>query len=157
MVDMVNGSVRKRRDSASRVVFANGVFDLLHDGHVQLLKFAKSLGDYLVVGLNSDRSTKLLKGEERPYHTQEERKARLLQIDCVDEVVIFDDMRTTATILEIKPHVVVKGAEYTTDLVRSTDKIPDHIEIATCPILLDKNGTKISTTALLKQMKKKRR
>jgi rfaE bifunctional protein nucleotidyltransferase chain/domain len=138
-----------------KIVFANGVFDLLHEGHHALLKFAKSQGDWLVVGLNSDESVKMLnKGPERPIHSEQHRKANLEKLEYVDEVVIFDDLRTTAIVREVYPHVVVKGSEYSADLVRSTDKIPDDIEIIMAPILHDENGEKISTTAIIKKMRK---
>src|SRR3989338_850451 len=77
------------------IVFTNGVFDLLHPGHIKLLQFAKSLGGKLVVGLNSDRSTALLKGPTRPIQNEYDRKRALENLSFVDEVVVFDEMRTT--------------------------------------------------------------
>lgn len=139
-----------------KVVFANGVFDLLHEGHHALLKFAKSKGNWLVVGLNSDKSVKLLgKGPERPIHNEKTRKAALEALEYVDEVIIFDELRTTLIVEKVRPHIIVKGSEYPAELVRATDKIPENIEIIMAPILKDENGEKISTTALIKKMKKR--
>ena len=137
-----------------KVVFTNGIFDLLHPGHIKLLEFAKSLGDRLVVGLNSDRVTKILKGNDRPIQNENFRKIAIESLNFVDEVVIFDDVRTTNIVRNIKPHVVVKGSEYTTQEVRQTDIIPDTVEIVTCPIVTDSNGDKISTTKIIETMKK---
>ncbi len=138
----------------AKVVFTNGIFDLLHPGHIALLEFAKSLGDYLIVAINSDRATKLLKGSERPIQNENDRKAALEMLSYVDEVVIFDDIRTTNIVRTLQPHIIVKGSEYTVEQVRTTDCIPAEIEIITCPIMTDERGVKLSTTALIEQMKK---
>ncbi len=147
----------KKRREKGKIVFANGVFDLLHPGHISLLKFAGSLGDTLIVGLNSDVSTKLLKGPARPIHDQERRKDALLRTGLVDEVVIFDEMRTNRVVREIMPHIIVKGAEHVDmeALIRKNDDVPDEIEIVVCPVLNDERGEKISTTALIAKASKK--
>jgi len=134
-----------------KVVFANGIFDLLHPGHIELLKFAKSLGDKLIVGINSDRATKLLKGEGRPVHTEGVRKAVLENLRCVDEVVIFDDIRTGEVVGRLAPHIVVKGAECLPDVVRKVDGIPNSVEIVTFPLVLDASGHKLSTSAAIEK------
>jgi rfaE bifunctional protein nucleotidyltransferase chain/domain len=92
-----------------RVVFTNGCFDLLHVGHIKTLEFAKSQGDYLIVGLNSDESVKRLKGSSRPIINQEDRKKMLLSLSCVDEVIIFDEPTANELIRRISPNVYVKG------------------------------------------------
>ena len=142
-----------KNELQERVVFANGIFDLLHPGHIELLKFSKSLGDTLIVGINSDRVTKILKGAERPIHTETHRKAVLENLSCVDEVVIFDDVRPSGVIRELMPHVVVKGSEYSIEDIRKIDKIPDQIEIITCSIVTDEDGTKLSTSRTVEKLK----
>lgn len=96
----------------ANIVFTNGCFDILHKGHVSYLQKAKELGDILVVGLNSDRSVKALKGEERPINSQEDRAYLLASLECVDFVIIFDELTPYELIKEISPSVLVKGADY---------------------------------------------
>jgi D-beta-D-heptose 7-phosphate kinase/D-beta-D-heptose 1-phosphate adenosyltransferase len=138
------------------VVFANGIFDLLHPGHIKLLMFAKSLGDKLIVGLNSDRVTKILKGNSRPIQDENSRREALENLSFVDEVVILDDVRTANIVRNLKPNIVVKGNEYTIQEVRKTDSIPESIEIVTFPIVNDSSGNKISTTSIIEGMINKR-
>ena len=133
-----------------KVVFTNGIFDIIHPGHIRVLKFAKSLGDKLIVGINSDRATKILKGEDRPINNQDIRKTDLEHLDFVDEVVIFDDTKTIDIIQQIKPNVVVKGGEWTAEEVRQRDQIPLEIEVKVCPLLSD-----FSTTNMIKKMQGK--
>lgn len=93
-------------------VFTNGCFDVLHIGHIELLKFCRSIGDIVVVGINSDRSVRSLKGEKRPFNNQNERKAILESLKFVDEVHIFDEETPINLITQIKPDVIVKGGDY---------------------------------------------
>lgn len=93
-------------------IFTNGCFDILHRGHVELLKYCKSLGGHVVVGLNSDSSVKQLKGDSRPFFTQQDRKFMLQSCMYVDEVVIFNQETPYEIIKEIKPDVIVKGGDY---------------------------------------------
>ena len=95
-----------------KIVFTNGCFDIIHLGHIKLLQKAKALGDYLVVGLNSDVSVKKLKGGDRPYMDEISRRGILEAIKYVDEVVLFDDPSVLETIKKIKPDVLVKGGDY---------------------------------------------
>ncbi|OHA30089.1 MAG: hypothetical protein A3G52_02315 [Candidatus Taylorbacteria bacterium RIFCSPLOWO2_12_FULL_43_20] len=134
-----------------KTIFANGIFDLLHPGHIELLKFAKSLGGKLMVGLNSDRSTKILKGPKRPIHNEYKRKMALENLSFVDEVVIFDDVRPTNIICDLMPDIMVKGKESSIEEIRKIDKIPDTVEIVLYPIITDSSGNKISTTNLIKK------
>jgi len=138
---------------AEKIVFTNGIFDVLHKGHIELLKFCKSLGGRLVVGINSDRATKILKGHERPINNEEERKATLENFSFVDQVVIFDDTKTLGVIKTLQPHIVVKGGEWTAAEVRKRDKIPKHIEVKTFPLVLQPSGDKYSSTAVINRMK----
>ena len=93
-------------------MFTNGVFDLIHRGHVASLRAARSHGDVLVVGLNSDSSARRLKGQPRPYQTESDRAAILCALRFVDAVVIFDDDTPEALIGALSPDVLVKGADY---------------------------------------------
>jgi D-beta-D-heptose 7-phosphate kinase/D-beta-D-heptose 1-phosphate adenosyltransferase len=93
-------------------IFTNGCFDIIHVGHIELLKHAKSLGDKLFVGLNSDNSIKMLKGSSRPINFQEDRKKILESIKYVDEVIIFDELTPLELIKKIKPNIIVKGGDY---------------------------------------------
>jgi D-beta-D-heptose 7-phosphate kinase/D-beta-D-heptose 1-phosphate adenosyltransferase len=93
-------------------VFTNGCFDLLHVGHVRLLAFARSLGDRLVVGLNSDASVRLLKGPTRPILPVDERREMLLALEPVDQVIVFDEPTPLLLIESLRPEVLVKGPDY---------------------------------------------
>jgi len=94
------------------VVFTNGVFDLLHPGHIRYLREARSLGDVLVVGVNSDRSVRAIKGPSRPVTPEQERAEILLALDSVDAVAIFDEDTPLALITLVQPDVLVKGADW---------------------------------------------
>ncbi len=100
-----------------KLVFTNGCFDIIHRGHIELLKYAKSCGDRLVVGLNSDDSVKSLKGETRPIQSQDDRKAILEAIRWVDEVVIFNELTPINLIKSLTPDIIVKGGDYKVDEV----------------------------------------
>jgi D-beta-D-heptose 7-phosphate kinase/D-beta-D-heptose 1-phosphate adenosyltransferase len=93
-------------------IFTNGCFDLLHIGHIELLKYSKSLGDYLVVGINSDNSVKKLKGSSRPINNELTRKIILESIKYVDEVIVFDEDTPIEIIKKIQPNIIVKGGDY---------------------------------------------
>ena len=96
----------------AKTVFTNGCFDILHAGHVDLLERAAALGDRLIVGINSDDSVSRIKGPSRPVNDQESRKRILLGLKAVDEVVIFDEPTPERIIHELKPHVLVKGGDW---------------------------------------------
>ncbi len=95
-----------------RVVFTNGCFDILHVGHIEYLSKARSLGDFLVVGLNSDKSVRKLKGSKRPVVSQKNRAKVLSALSAVDFVVIFNDLTPIDLIKTIKPDVLVKGGDW---------------------------------------------
>jgi D-beta-D-heptose 7-phosphate kinase/D-beta-D-heptose 1-phosphate adenosyltransferase len=104
--------VRARAARGARIVLTNGVFDLLHAGHVGLLQRARALGDVLVVALNSDRSAALIKGPNRPITGQAQRRALLEALDCVDEVIVFDGLTAEDVIAAVEPHVYVRGDDW---------------------------------------------
>ncbi len=93
-------------------VFTNGCFDILHRGHIEYLRQSKGLGDYLVVGLNSDASVRRLKGSSRPVNRQEDRRALLKALRCVDEVVVFDEDTPYELIKRLHPDIITKGGDY---------------------------------------------
>lgn len=99
------------------LVFTNGCFDLLHAGHVDLLNRARALGDRLVVGINSDASVRALKGPSRPLVPQEQRRAVLLGLRAVDDVVVFDELTPERLITELKPDVLVKGGDWKPEMI----------------------------------------
>jgi rfaE bifunctional protein nucleotidyltransferase chain/domain len=105
--------IRKRLARlGKRVVFTNGVFDLLHIGHVRYLRQARHLGDVLMVGLNSDASARLLKGNDRPWVPELERAEVLCALDGVDYVILYDDSTAIDLVTALKPDVYVKGGDY---------------------------------------------
>jgi len=114
-------------DIEDATVFTNGVFDILHRGHFELLKQACALGTKLVVGINSDASVKRLKGESRPINNQAIRKEQLESLPWIDEVIIFDDDTPYELIKKIKPSLIVKGGDYTVETVVGHDLAPVHI------------------------------
>jgi rfaE bifunctional protein nucleotidyltransferase chain/domain len=101
------------RAAGRQVVLTNGVFDLLHTGHLSCLQKARALGDALIVALNSDASVKQLKGPLRPVQTEHERAYALAALSCVDAVVIFRELRLTTEIRALRPDVYVKAGDYT--------------------------------------------
>ena len=111
------------RAEGRRVVFTNGVFDLLHPGHVRYLQQARALGDALVVGLNSDRSVRAVKGAGRPMTPEAERAEILAALACVDAVVVFDEDTPHAIIAALQPHVLVKGADWAENAVIGRDLV----------------------------------
>jgi D-beta-D-heptose 7-phosphate kinase/D-beta-D-heptose 1-phosphate adenosyltransferase len=111
-----------RRDG-KRVVFTNGVFDLLHPGHVRYLQAARAEGDALIVGINSDRSVRAIKGPERPITSAHERAEILAALACVDAVVVFDEDTPDQIIKLIQPDVLVKGADWAADAIVGRDTV----------------------------------
>jgi rfaE bifunctional protein nucleotidyltransferase chain/domain len=104
-----------------RVVFTNGVFDLLHPGHVRYLDRARRLGDALIIGVNSDRSVRAGKGADRPFTPQDERAEILAALACVNVIVIFDEETPHALIEAVQPDVLVKGADWAADAIVGRD------------------------------------
>lgn len=141
------------RASGKIIVFTNGVFDLLHPGHVRYLQRARALGDALIVGVNSDRSARGNKGDDRPITPEAERAEILAALTCVDVVVIFDEDTPYEIISELQPDVLVKGADWTADAIIGRD-------------IVERRGGRVvrvaveegySTTSILKRIRSVRR
>ena len=113
---------RMRRER-KRVVATNGCFDLLHVGHVRYLEQARSLGDTLMIGVNSDSSVRQLKGEGRPLNSAEERAEVLAALESVGAVLIFDEMRATRFLAAIAPDIYVKGGDYTLESLNQEEVV----------------------------------
>ena len=131
-----------------KLVFTNGCFDILHIGHVKYLEEAKSLGDVLMVGINSDKSTKILKGPTRPLITEDERAKIVSSLYSVDYAIIFDEETPVQLISELKPDIHVKGGDY------KIQNLPEHDVVNSyggkIQILSYINGK--STTNIIKQI-----
>jgi len=111
------------RAAGRTIVFTNGVFDLLHPGHVRYLRKARALGDALIVGINSDRSVRSNKGPGRPITPGDERAELLAALDCVDAVVVFDEDTPHDIISALQPDVLVKGADWAADAIVGRDTV----------------------------------
>ena len=121
--EAVVAEVRRRREVGQSVVFTNGCFDLLHPGHVRLLRQASALGDYLIVGLNSDASVRRLKGPNRPINGEDARAEVLGALECVDAVTLFEEDTPRELIEAVLPDVLVKGGDYTPEEVVGRDEV----------------------------------
>jgi D-beta-D-heptose 7-phosphate kinase/D-beta-D-heptose 1-phosphate adenosyltransferase len=117
----VASEVRTLQAAGKKVVFTNGCFDILHSGHVDLLNRARALGDALVVAINTDVSVGRMKGPNRPIIPQEERAELLAGFEVVDFVCMFDEDTPLEAILQIRPDVLVKGADWTSNIVGQTE------------------------------------
>lgn len=146
-------AAERLRASGKIIVFTNGVFDLLHPGHVRYLQRARALGDALIVGVNSDRSARGNKGDDRPITPEAERAEILAALTCVDVVVIFDEDTPYEIISELQPDVLVKGADWTADAIIGRD-------------IVERRGGRVvrvaveegySTTSILKRIRSVRR
>ena len=113
--------VSRLRAAGKTIVFTNGVYDLLHPGHVRYLQHARGLGDALIVGVNSDRSVRENKGPSRPLTPEDERAEIVSALGCVDAVVIFDEPTPRDLIAAIQPDVLVKGADWAEDAIVGRD------------------------------------
>ena len=111
------------RREGRRVVFTNGVFDILHPGHVRYLQQARALGDLLIIGLNSDASVRRNKGPERPINNEAERGEILEALECVDAVTVFDEETPAEIIRAIQPDILVKGADWAEDAIVGRDTV----------------------------------
>lgn len=137
------------RPRTARLVFTNGCFDLLHRGHVEYLFEARSLGDALVVGINSDASVRRLKGADRPFVAAEDRALLLAALACVDAVTVFDEDTPRDLIAELLPDVLVKGGDYTLDQVVGREEV----EGAGGRVALVRLRTGYSSTELLRRIR----
>ena len=115
--------VERLRADGQRVVFTNGVFDLLHPGHLRYLETARAEGDALIVGVNSDRSVRALKGPDRPIHPENERAEIIAALRAVDAAVVFDEDTPHEIIAALLPDVLVKGADWPADQIVGRDVV----------------------------------
>jgi D-beta-D-heptose 7-phosphate kinase/D-beta-D-heptose 1-phosphate adenosyltransferase len=111
------------RAAAQKLVFTNGVFDILHVGHVRYLRLARTLGNALVVAVNSDRTVRELKGEGRPLTPENDRAEVLAGLEAVDYVTIFDDVSPRSLIAELLPDVLAKGGDYSLDQIHGREEV----------------------------------
>jgi rfaE bifunctional protein nucleotidyltransferase chain/domain len=146
--DMLAERARLRNDGA-RLVFTNGVFDLLHVGHVRYLARARALGDALVVAINSDRTVRELKGSDRPVFDQAERAEILAALRQVDYVVVFDDISPRKLIAQLLPDVLVKGGDYELDQIHGREEV----EAAGGSVIALPFVDGASTSSLIERMK----
>ena len=119
----IKAFVEQQRERGLTIVFTNGVFDLLHPGHVRYLQDARKLGDTLIVGLNGDESVRRNKGSDRPITPEHERAEVLAALACVDAVVVFREDTPDAIIRSIQPDVLVKGADWPADQIVGRDTV----------------------------------
>lgn len=117
------GERQRLRAAGARLVFTNGVFDLLHVGHVRYLAQARALGDALVVAINSDRAVHELKGPDRPVFNEAERAEILAALRHVDYVTVFDDVSPRSLIAQLLPDVLVKGGDYGLDQIHGREEV----------------------------------
>ena len=141
--------VRAARDAGRRIVFTNGVFDILHPGHLRYLQAARRHGDLLVVGLNSDASVRRNKGPARPINPEEERAEVLAALACVDAVSIFDDDTPADIIARVQPDILVKGADWPADQIVGRDTV----EARGGRVILEPVEQGYSTTTLIQKVR----
>lgn len=118
--------VTQLKGEGKHIVFTNGCFDILHLGHIRYLEEAKTYGDHLIVAINSDSSVRAIKGEGRPLVPQDERAEVIAALQCVDSVVIFDELNPLNIIEMFKPHVLVKGGDWTEETIIGADVVKAH-------------------------------
>lgn len=133
-----------------KIIFTNGVFDILHEGHISSLSEAASFGDILVVGVNSDQSVKRLKGPARPVNSEQARSLILASIVVVDAVVIFEEDTPLELIKAIRPDVLVKGGDYTVDQIAGAKEVLEGGGEVKLAVIVPG----ISTTGIIEKMKK---
>ncbi|MDE3017836.1 MAG: D-glycero-beta-D-manno-heptose 1-phosphate adenylyltransferase [Nitrospirota bacterium] len=140
-----------RRAQRERIVFTNGCFDLMHVGHVRYLEEARTLGDLLVVGVNSDESVRALnKGAERPIVPQDQRAEVLAALACVDYVVLFGEPDPGRLIAELQPDVLVKGGDWAPEQIVGRETVQAHGgTVRTIPLVPG-----VSTTSLIETIRK---
>ena len=141
--------VREQRAAGRRIVFTNGVFDILHPGHVRYLQAARRHGDLLIVGVNSDASVRRNKGPSRPINPEKERAEVLAALDCVDAVSIFGDDTPAAIVRRVEPDVLVKGADWPSDQIVGRDTV----EARGGRVILEPVERGYSTTSIIERIK----
>ncbi|HEY0346699.1 MAG TPA: D-glycero-beta-D-manno-heptose 1-phosphate adenylyltransferase [Pyrinomonadaceae bacterium] len=137
------------RGAGKTLVFTNGVFDILHVGHVRYLAEARALGDALVIAINSDRSVRELKGLDRPLTKETDRAEILAALRAVDYVTIFDDVSPRSLIARLLPDVLVKGGDYTLDQIHGREEVEAAGgRVVSLPFVAD-----VSTSEILKRIR----
>jgi rfaE bifunctional protein nucleotidyltransferase chain/domain len=127
-----------------RVIFTNGCFDVIHAGHIQYLQKAKTLGDFLIVGLNSDASVRKLKGPSRPIHYEMDRAMVLSALSCIDALILFEEDTPLELINLIQPNILVKGGDYTLDkIVGAKETLARGGKVEVIPFLEGHSSTSI--------------
>ena len=148
-INALQHQIKRWRLHNKKIVFTNGVFDILHEGHIASLSEAASYGDILIVGVNTDSSVKRLKGESRPINNEDSRTLILASLVITDAVILFEDDTPLNLITTILPDVLVKGGDYTIDqIVGAKEVISNGGEVKIVPIL---DG--FSTTGIIEKMK----
>jgi rfaE bifunctional protein nucleotidyltransferase chain/domain len=148
---MIVRFAREKRNG-KRVMFTNGCFDLLHPGHIHSLEAARKLGDFLIVGINSDESVRTLKGAARPLIPEGERAEILASLECVDGVVIFDELTPQKTIAALLPDILVKGNDWPGNQIVGREEV----EAAGGKVVLIDNVPGYSTTGILQKIREQR-
>ena len=149
-LDEIISSVKKWKKEKRKVVFTNGCFDIIHLGHVDYLEKASSLGDKLIVAINTDQSVKKLKGEKRPIVNEYARARIIASLECVHAVILFDEETPFSLIHAILPDILVKGADYKIENIVGADIVIQHGgEIKTINFV---EG--FSTTTIIEKIKK---
>lgn len=139
-------AVEREKKARKRVVFSNGCFDILHAGHIRYLREAKALGDVLVVAVNSDSSARRIKGEGRPFTSQDERLEILSALEVVDYLTLFDEDDVSALLISLEPHVHAKGTDYTAETVPERETVRSYGgEVAICGDPKDHSSTDIQS------------
>jgi D-beta-D-heptose 7-phosphate kinase/D-beta-D-heptose 1-phosphate adenosyltransferase len=136
--------IKRLKAEGKRIVFTNGCFDLLHPGHTRYLEHARSLGDYLVVAVNSDGSVRAIKGEERPVMGEEARAELLAALECTDAILIFEEETPLCVIEQLKPDVLVKGGDWKEDSIVGADVVrKGGGDVRSIPLVSGYSSTKI--------------
>jgi rfaE bifunctional protein nucleotidyltransferase chain/domain len=149
-LDELLGFRKRLRAEGKTLVFTNGVFDLLHVGHLRYLAAARALGDALLVGVNSDRAVRILKGDDRPIVNEAERVEILAALKPVDYVTIFDDVSPRSLIAALLPDVLVKGGDYQLDEIHGREEV----EAAGGRVVSLPFVEGLSTSAIIERLKK---
>ena len=149
--DALEAELTQVRASGKKIVFTNGCFDILHQGHVRYLSLARSHGDSLVIGLNSDNSVKLIKGDHRPIVEQSQRAEVLAALWFVDYITLFDEADPLILIKRLRPDVLVKGDDWPSDKIIGADFVRKNGgRVVRVPIVQD-----ISTSIIIQRIKER--
>lgn len=148
-IDRLKSIVQNEQKNNKNVVFTNGCFDIIHPGHIFILEQAKSKGDILVVGLNSDESISNFKSKSRPICSENDRAYVLAGLACVDYIFIFNEMTPENLIIQILPDILVKGKDYALDQIAGSDYMLEKNKKVELVDIIDKK----STSNIIKKIK----